>query len=127
MPTLTPCRKGTRKLSASPFLLLSVFMALPGTHRHVIHVIHGWALQRRGQRCDCLPHFLILQFQRALTGFFVFHQNWDIFWFIGNSSKSSKSGKGRLQFFTILIGRNTCNYVVTSQRVSLVLIRFLDH
>lgn len=41
----------------------------------------------------------VLDFQRALTGFVVSHQMLDISWSIEGSSKPSKSGKGRLQFW----------------------------
>ncbi len=41
----------------------------------------------------------VLQFQRALTGFFVSHQMFDVSWFIEGSSKSNKLGKGGLQFW----------------------------
>ena len=41
----------------------------------------------------------VLDFQQALTGFFVSHQMLDISWSIDGSSNPSKSGKGRLQFW----------------------------
>ena len=41
----------------------------------------------------------VLHFQRALTGFFVSHQMLNISWSIEGSSKSNKSGRGRLQFW----------------------------
>ena len=41
----------------------------------------------------------VLLFQRALTGFRVSHQIPSISWSIEGSSKSSKSGRGRLQFW----------------------------
>ena len=41
----------------------------------------------------------VLHFQRALTGFCVSHQMLNISWSIEGSSKPSKSGSGRLQFW----------------------------
>ena len=53
-PTLTLISQCTvlfipavQALHLPDYSMISVFMALPGTHRHVVY---GWALQRRGQR-----------------------------------------------------------------------------